>query len=79
MSLKLQPLYPNDTLLPPQNPHLLLILGCDGLHRSVAERSYPLPKVRGSDREFQAWMAQEWPRGATLHSRSGGVVVRNYP
>ena len=55
------------------------LASCDGLRRSVAERSYPLPKVRGSDREFQAWTAQEWPRGATPHSRSGGAVVRNYP
>ena len=27
--------------------------GCDGPHRSVAERSYPMPEVRGGGREEQ--------------------------
>ena len=38
------------------------------------ERSYPTPKVRGGDRECQAATAQEQVRGATPHSRSGGVT-----
>ena len=48
--------------------------------RSVAVRSYPLPKVRGSDREHQAVTAQEWrPRGASPHPRSRVMAERNYP
>ena len=37
-----------------------------------AKRSYPTSKVRGSGREYQTATAQERPRGATLHLRSGG-------
>ena len=36
---------------------------------SMAERSYPMSEVRGSSLECQAVMAQEWPRGVTLHPR----------
>ena len=53
--------------------------GCDGPCRSVAKRSYSSPKVRGSDRECQAAMAQEWPRGATPRLRSGVAAERSYP
>ena len=35
-------------------------------------------EVRGSGRECQAAMAQEWPRGATPHPRSGGAAERSY-
>ena len=48
------------------------------LVRSVAKRSYPLPKVRGGDRECQAASAQERPRGATPHPRSRAATKRNY-
>ena len=47
---------------------------CDGPGRSVAERSYPSPKVRSSDQECQAATAQEQPRGATPCARSGGCA-----
>ena len=39
----------------------------------MAERSYPSPKVRGSDRECHAATAQEQLRGATPHPRSGAA------
>ena len=38
---------------------------------STAKRSYPTSEVKGSGRECQAATAPEWPRGATLHPRSG--------
>ena len=38
---------------------------------SVAERSYPSPKVRGGNPECQAAMVQEQPRGTTPCPRSG--------
>ena len=40
--------------------------------RAAAKRSYPMSEVRGSGREYQTVMAQERPRGATPHPRSGG-------
>ena len=43
--------------------------GCHGA--GMAERSYPTSEVRGSGRECQAAMVQEWPRGATPRPRSG--------
>ena len=46
--------------------------------RSTAERSYPSPKVRGGDREYQAATAQEWPGGATPRPRSGAVAQTSY-
>ena len=46
---------------------------------SAAERSYPTSEVRGSGRECQAVMAQERPRGATLHLRPGAVTLRSHP
>ena len=52
---------------------------CDGPHRSMAERGYPSPKVRGSDRECQASSAQEWPRGATPCLRPGAAAKMSYP
>ena len=43
-------------------------------------RSYPLPKVRGSDREHQAATAQEQrPRGIIPPWRSGAPLERSYP
>ena len=50
----------------------------------AAERSYPPPEARGGGREEQphvqgAVAARGGPRGATPHSRSGGVAVRRYP
>ena len=45
---------------------------------ALAERSYPLPKVRGGDRERQAATAQERPRGATPRPRSGAAAKRTY-
>ena len=46
---------------------------------ATAEKSYPMPKVRGSDQECQAVTAQEQPRGATPHPRSGALAERSYP
>ena len=43
-------------------------------HTSLAERSYPMPKVTGDNRERQAVMAQEQLGGPTPHSRSAGVT-----
>ena len=40
--------------------------------RVAAKRSYPTSEVRGRGREYQTAMAQEQPRGATLHPRSEG-------
>ena len=45
----------------------------------MAERSYPSPKVRGSDGQRQAAMVPEQPRGATPRPRSGAVAERSYP
>ena len=43
-------------------------------------RSYPSPKVRGSDRERQAMTALErQPRGASPRPRSGAAAERSYP
>lgn len=53
--------------------------GCDGPRRSVVERSYPLPKVRGGDRESQAESAQEQPRGATQCLRPTAATESSYP
>ena len=39
---------------------------------------YPTSEVRGSGRECQAAMVQEWPRRATPHLRSGVVAERSY-
>ena len=55
----------------------LRVPGCHGAGR--AERSYPTSEVRGSGQECQAGTAQEWPRGATPHPRSGGAAGRSYP
>ena len=46
---------------------------------SVAERSYPSPKVRGGNPECQAAMVQEQPRGTTPCPRSGVVAERSNP
>ena len=46
---------------------------------SVAKRSYPTSEVRGSGLECQAVTAQEQPRGATPHPRSGATAGRRYP
>ena len=54
--------------------------GCDGPRRSIAVRSYPSPKVRGSDQECQTAAAQEWrSRGASPRLRSGAVAERSFP
>ena len=45
----------------------------------MVERSYPSPKVRASNQECQAASAQEWPRGATPHLRSGAAAERSNP
>ena len=45
----------------------------------MAMRSYLSPKVRGSDRERQAAMAREQPRGATPCPRSGAAAERSNP
>ena len=47
--------------------------------QSVAERSYPTSKVRGSGREYQVATAQEPRRGATPSPRSRGAAERRYP
>ena len=46
--------------------------------RRVAERSYPLAKVRGGHRECQAASAQERPRGATPQPRSVAAAEISY-
>ena len=46
---------------------------------SAAERSYPKSDVRGSGQVCQAATVQEWPRGATLHPRSGAAAERRHP
>ena len=51
--------------------------GFDGA--GTAERSYPTSEVRGSGQECQAATAQERPRGATPHPRSGAAAGRSYP
>ena len=38
-----------------------------------------MSEVRGSGLECQAATAQEQPRGATLHLRSGAAAERSYP
>ena len=45
----------------------------------VAERSYPTSEVRGSSRECQAAVAQEWPRRATPSRGQGGMSRRSHP
>ena len=45
---------------------------------SVA-KSYPTSEVSDSGLECQAATAQERPRGATPHPRSGVVAERSYP
>ena len=53
--------------------------GCNGLRRSLTVRSYPLLKVRGSDRERQAATAQEWrPRGASPPPRAWAAAEKSY-
>ena len=47
--------------------------------RAAAKRSYPTSEVRGSGREYQTATAQERPKGATPHQRSGGAAERKYP
>ena len=54
-------------------------LGGPHARRAAAKRSYPTLEVRGSSRECQAAMAQDCPRGATLHPRSGVVAGRSQP
>ena len=53
--------------------------GCHALHRSLAERTHPSPKVRGGDPEHQASPAQERRRGATPRPRSGAAAEMSYP
>ena len=57
------------------------------LTRAAAGRSYPMSKVRGGNREYQAATAQEqpshvrvqgwWLKGATPHPRSGAAAERS--
>ena len=44
----------------------------------MAKSSYPLPKVRGCDRECQAVSAQEQSRGVTPRPRSGAAARKSY-
>ena len=44
----------------------------------MAERSYPLPKVKGGDQECQAASAQEQSRGATPRPRAGAAAETTY-
>ena len=48
-------------------------------HRSMAERTYPMPNVKGGNRECQAVMVQERPKRATPHLRSSGSVGAGGP
>ena len=60
--------------------------GCNGPRKSVAERTYPSPEVRGGGQEELppcprsdgCMVAGGW-RGAIPRSRSGGAAVRRYP
>ena len=54
-------------------------LGGTHAQRAAAKRSYPTSEVRGSGRECQAATAQEQPRGATPHPRSGVATRRATP
>ena len=45
----------------------------------MAERSYPMPKVNGGNRERQAATVQEEQRGATPYPRSGATAERSNP
>ena len=54
-------------------------LGGPHSRRAASRRSYPTSEVRGRGREYQTAMAQEQPRGATLHLRSRGAAERRYP
>ena len=47
--------------------------------RGAAKRSYPTSEVRGNGQEYQTATAQEQPRGATPHLRSGWAAERRYP
>ena len=57
------------------NPVILKCLLCEW----SGKRSYPASKVRGGGKECQAVTAQEQPRGATPHPRSGAVAERSNP
>ena len=46
---------------------------------STAQRSHPTSEVRGSSRGYQTVTAEERPRGATPHPKSGGAAERRYP
>ena len=46
---------------------------------AAAGRSYPASEVRGGSQECQAATAQEQPREATPHPRSGPAAGRSYP
>ena len=53
--------------------------GCNGPCRSLTVRSYPLLKVRGSDRECQVVTAQERrPKGASPPPRSWVAAEKSY-
>ena len=43
---------------------------CDGLLRSSAKRSYPLPKVRDGGREEQPMSKEQWLRGRRRAERT---------
>ena len=54
--------------------------GCDGPCRSVAVRSYPSSKVRGSYLESQAATPQErWLGGTSPRPKSGAAAERSFP
>ena len=56
--------------------------GCDGQHRSIAERSYPSPEVRGGSRRElphvwgQGWWREELPHARGQCRRPGGPTTR---
>ena len=54
-------------------------ISSEGFPLNAAKRSYLTSEVRGSGLECQAAMAQEWPRGATLHPRSVATAGRRHP
>ena len=65
--------------LPAAKDHAAEACGCNGPSRSMAEKSYPASKVRGSGPECQAAMVQERQRGATPRPRPGAAAKRSNP
>ena len=53
--------------------------GCDGLHRSTAERTYPMPEVRGSGWEELPHARGQGRRPTRPGCNGTGLAKRSYP